>query len=437
MEGTGQSLYRRAKKLIPGGTQLLSKRPEFLLPDQWPAYYSKVKGVEVWDLDGKKYIDMCQNGVGACVLGAGDPDVDTAVLQAVANGNLSTLNCPEEVELAELLIELHPWAEMVRYARCGGEAMAIAARIVRAATRKEVIAFCGYHGWHDWYLSANLADDHTLDGHLLPGLHPLGVPRGLKGTTFPFKYNHLGELEAIVKAHGNNLAAIIMEPYRSKDPDPGFLEGIRAIADKTGAVLVFDEVTSGFRVCPGGVHKTLGIDPDIAVFAKSIGNGYSMAAIIGREKVMTVAQDTFISSTNWTERIGPSAALAMIKKFRKEKVHEHLIRMGTMMQKGWQDAAAQTGLSVHVDGLPTLAHFTVQTEHPPVAHTFFAQEMLKRGFLAGQIFYATYAHTETHVQQYLDAAKEVFADMVRFLGEGTLAQKLEGPVVHTGFYRLT
>ena len=282
MEGTGQSLYRRAKKLIPGGTQLLSKRPEFLLPDQWPAYYSKVKGVEGWDLDGKKYSDMCQNGVGACVLGAGDPDVDTAVLQAVANGNLSTLNCPEEVELAELLIELHPWAEMVRYARCGGEAMAIAARIVRAATRKEVIAFCGYHGWHDWYLSANLADDHTLDGHLLPGLHPLGVPRGLKGTTFPFKYNHLGELEAIVKAHGNNLAAIIMEPYRSKDPDPGFLEGIRAIADKTGAVLVFDEVTSGFRVCPGGVHKTLGIDPDIAVFAKSIGNGYSMAAIIGR-----------------------------------------------------------------------------------------------------------------------------------------------------------
>ncbi|TSC97481.1 MAG: glutamate-1-semialdehyde 2,1-aminomutase, partial [Candidatus Peregrinibacteria bacterium Greene1014_49] len=206
MEGTGQALYRRAKKLIPGGTQLLSKRPEFLLPDQWPAYFSRIKGVEVWDLDGKKYTDMCQNGVGACVLGAGDPDVDAAVLNAIKNGTMSTLNCPEEVELAELLIELHPWAQMARFARCGGEAMAIAARIVRAATRKDVIAFCGYHGWHDWYLSANLADDRTLDGHLLPGLHPLGVPRGLKGTTFPFRYNHLEELEAIVKTHGSSLA---------------------------------------------------------------------------------------------------------------------------------------------------------------------------------------------------------------------------------------
>lgn len=437
MEGTGQSLYRRAKKLIPGGTQLLSKRPEFLLPDLWPAYFSKAKGVEVWDLDGKKYIDMCQNGVGACVLGAGDPDVDAAVLKAIENGTMSTLNCPEEVELAELLIELHPWAQMARFARCGGEAMAITARIVRAASRKDVIAFCGYHGWHDWYLSANLADDHTLDGHLLPGLHPLGVPRGLKGTTFPFRYNHLEELEEIVKKHGNELAAIIMEPYRSKDPDPGFLEGIRAIADKAGAALVFDEVTSGFRVCPGGVHTTLGVEPDIAVFAKGIGNGYPMAAIIGKEKLMTVAQDTFISSTNWTERIGPTAAIAMIKKFRKEKVHEHLIRTGKSVQQGWSDAAEQTGLSIHVDGLPPLAHFTVQTKEQPVAHTFFAQEMLKNGFLAGQVFYATYAHTEEHVSQYLDAVKDVFTDLAKALEDGSLQKKLKGPVLHTGFYRLT
>ncbi|OGJ62779.1 aminotransferase class III [Candidatus Peribacteria bacterium RIFCSPHIGHO2_02_FULL_53_20] len=437
MEGTGQSLYRHAKKLIPGGTQLLSKRPEFLLPEQWPAYFSRIKGVEVWDLDGKKYIDMCQNGVGACVLGAGDPDVDAAVLGAIANGTMSTLNCPEEVELAELLIELHPWAQMARFARCGGEAMAIAARIVRAATRKEVIAFCGYHGWHDWYLSANLADDRTLDGHLLPGLHPLGVPRGLKGTTFPFRYNHLEELEAIVKLHGNNLAAIIMEPFRSKYPDPGFLESIRAIASKTGAVLVFDEVTSGFRVCPGGVHTTLGVEPDVTVFAKGLGNGYPMAAIIGREKVMTVAQDTFISSTNWTERIGPTAALAMIKKFRRENVHKHLIRIGTTVQQGWKDAATKSGISVHVDGLPPLAHFTVQTEQQPAAHTFFAQEMLKHGFLAGQVFYATYAHTDAHVQAYLDAVKEIFTDLGRCIADGSLLQKLEGPIMHTGFHRLT
>src|SRR3989338_2144900 len=215
MEGTGQSLYRRAKKLIPGGTQLLSKRPEFLLPDQWPAYYSKVKGVEVWDLDGKKYIDMCQNGVGACVLGAGDPDVDTAVLQAVANGNLSTLNCPEEVELAELLVELHPWAQMVRYARCGGEAMAVAVRIARASAGRDKVAFFGFLGWDDLYLAANLTEDHALDGHLLAGLAPAGVPRGLTGTMLPFRYNQVDDLKAIVRDHGEELAAIVMEPTRS------------------------------------------------------------------------------------------------------------------------------------------------------------------------------------------------------------------------------
>ena len=176
--GTGQRLYSQAKTRIPGGTQLLSKRPEMLLPELWPAYYSKARGVEVWDLDGRRYIDMSYSGLGACVLGAADSDVDEAVRAAIAAGSMSTLNCPEEVELAELLCELHPWAEMVRYARCGGEAMAVAVRIARAHTRRDLVAFCGYHGWHDWYLAANLAEESALDGHLLPGLDPAGVPRG-------------------------------------------------------------------------------------------------------------------------------------------------------------------------------------------------------------------------------------------------------------------
>jgi glutamate-1-semialdehyde aminotransferase len=179
MSGVGQRLYTQAKTRIPGGTQLLSKRPEMFLPDQWPSYYSRARGVEVWDLDGNKYIDMSYNGIGACVLGAADPDVDEAVKAAIDAGSMSTLNAPEEVELAELLCELHPWAEMVRYARSGGEAMAIAVRIARAKTRRDRVAFCGYHGWHDWYLAANLAEEKALDGHLLPGLEPTGVPRGL------------------------------------------------------------------------------------------------------------------------------------------------------------------------------------------------------------------------------------------------------------------
>jgi len=179
--GKSQELYRKAKKIIPGGTQLLSKRPEMFLPELWPAYYDKAKGCEVWDLDGKKYIDMSTMGVGSCILGYADDDVNKAVKSAVDRGNMCTLNAPEEVELAELLLKLHPWAEMVRYARTGGESMMIAVRIARAKSGKDTVLFCGYHGWHDWYLSSNLADEKSLDGHLLPGLNPLGVPRALKG----------------------------------------------------------------------------------------------------------------------------------------------------------------------------------------------------------------------------------------------------------------
>src|SRR5258708_26340667 len=163
-------------------------------------------------------------------------------------GSMSTLNCPEEVELAELLIELHAWAEMVGFGRAGGEAMAIAVRIARAATGRDMVAFCGYHGWHDWYLSANLGETTALDGHLLPGLDTKGVPRGLAGLMHPFHFNRFDEIEAIVAEHGSQLAAIVMEPVRSSEPAPEFIKGIRRLADQCGVVLIFDEVTSGFRI---------------------------------------------------------------------------------------------------------------------------------------------------------------------------------------------
>ena len=423
--------------MIPGGTQLLSKRPELMLPELWPSYYDHAKGVEVWDMDGNKFVDMAHNGVGSCVLGAADPDVNAAIHKAVDMGTMSTLNCPEEVELATLLCELHPWAKMVRYARCGGEAMAIAIRIARATTGKDTIAFCGYHGWHDWYLAANLNDDHTLDGHLLPGLQTAGVPRSLQGTMLPFHYNHLEELKSIVETHGDKLGAIVMEPMRSSGPEPGFLEGVRDIANSTNAVLIFDEVTSGFRMCPGGLHLILGVEPDIAVFAKGMGNGYPISAIIGRENIMSYAQDSFISSTFWTERIGPTAALATLKKFRRENVHNHLIRMGELVQKGWKDAAESTGLAIQIDGIPPLSHFSIKCSEPLVAYTYFAQSLLERGFLAGTLFYATYAHTDDNVKAYIEAVVEAFQEISGSLQDGSLPSKLKGPIKHDGFHRIT
>src|SRR3989339_1728340 len=262
--GISQELYKKAKKIIPGGTQLFSKRPEMFLPDLWPAYYSKAKGCEVWDLDNKKYIDMSYMGIGSCILGYSDDDVNLAVDGAVTNGNMCTLNAPEEVELAELLCELHPWAQMVRYARAGGEAMSLAIRIARAHTRRDRIALCGYHGWTGWYLAANLAESSALDGQLMPGLAPVGVPRGLFGTALPFHYNRLDQLKQIVDRHGSEIAAVVMEPRRDQAPEPGFLEEVRDIARSIGAVLVFDEITTGFRMAAGGIHLTLGVSPDVA-----------------------------------------------------------------------------------------------------------------------------------------------------------------------------
>jgi glutamate-1-semialdehyde 2,1-aminomutase len=433
----GQALYTRAKAMIPGGTQLLSKRPEMILPGQWPSYYSRAKGVEVWDLDGNRYFDMSYNGIGSCILGVGDHDVDAAVIAVIDAGSMSTLNCPEEVELAGLLCELHPWAGMVRYARGGGEAMSIAVRIARSFTGKDRIAFSGYHGWHDWYLAANLAEQRALDGHLLPGLESSGVPRGLQGTALPFRYNHIEELQDIVARHGDDLAAIVIEPIRRNEPAPGYLEGVRELAYQTGAVLIVDEVSAGFRLNTGGAHLVYGLEPDMAVFAKAMSNGYPMAAVIGKTPVMQAAQDTFISSTYWTERIGPAAALATIRKHLRERVADHLIRIGNSIQAGWRDAAEQADLSVDIGGIPPISHLSFLCENSPAVHTLFTQYMLERGFLAAKAFYATYAHREEHVEAYLASVREVFTILAKALAEGTVMASLKGPVAHSGFHRLT
>jgi len=433
---TGQALYRRAKQLIPGGTQLLSKRPELFLPERWPAYAARARGVEVVDLDGRTYVDMSTMGVGACILGYGDPDVDAAVKDAVDRGVMCTLNAPEEVELAEVLCALHPWAQMVRYVRSGGEALSAAVRIARAHTRRDRVAFCGYHGWTDWYLAANLGESDALDGHLLPGLAPAGVPRGLAGTALPFHYNRIEELEAIVEEHRHELAAIVMEPCRGEAPAPGFLEGVRSLASESGAVLVFDEVTTGFRVTTGGIHLTLGIEPDLAVFAKALANGYPMAAVIGREDVMQAAQSTFMSSTNWTERVGPAAALATIAKHRREGVAARLAEIGGLVSDGWRRAGDRSGLEVRTHGLPSLAHFDIGHDDEVVLTTLFTQLMLERGFLASNQFKPSFAHRPEHVGRYLEAVEEVFPILADAAERGDAASMLDGPPAQRGFYRL-
>ena len=432
----GIKLWNEAKKIIPGGSQLLSKRAEMFLPNQWPSYFKKAKGVDVWDLDGNKYMDTWAS-IGACILGYADPDVNKAVKKAVVSGSISTLNSPEEVELAKLLCKLHPWAKMVRYARTGGEAMAVAIRIARTHSKKDKIAFCGYHGWQDWYLSANLASDKNLDGHLLPGLEPKGVPRRLKDTVIPFHYNKIKELKRVVSKN-KDIGVIVMEPLRGHKPENNFLQKVRKIANQAGAVLVFDEITIGWRLCCGGAHLKYGVNPDIAVFAKGISNGFPMAAIIGKEKVMQAAQTSFISSTYWTEKIGFVAALSTIKKMINKKVPNHLNKIGNLFIKDLKKIADNNGLKLKIFGLPPLFHFSFDCGKDSQAiRTLFTQEMLKRGILASGGVYVSYSLKEKHAKKYIKAAEEVFSLLKKAIDQNKIYDLLKGPIAHRKFERLT
>jgi len=431
------AMQERARKRIPGMTQLLSKRPDMFSEGVWPGYYSKASGVEVWDLDGNLYVDMSIGGIGATVLGYADPDVDEAVIRAIRGGVASSLNCAEEVELADLLCELHPWADMVRYTRSGGEAMAMAVRLARAHTGRDKLAFCGYHGWHDWYLAANVGTENALGEHHIAGLEPRGVPAGLAGTALPFHYGDLPDLERIVRETRGQLAAIVMEPIRNEQPTRAFLDGVRELAAEAGAVLVVDEISAGLRMNTGGAHLRLGLAPDIAVFSKAMGNGYPIGAVIGKGAIMQAAQRSFISSTCWTERSGPAAALATLRKFRDRNAGAHLTAMGERLQAGWRGLFARHGLPGKVRGIPPLSHFTFDHADAQALKALFIQLMLERGFLASNSFYAMYAHQPSHVDAYLQAADGALAEVAAALAQGDVKSRLRGKPSAVGFQRLT
>ncbi|MGB0805828.1 MAG: aminotransferase class III-fold pyridoxal phosphate-dependent enzyme [Salibacteraceae bacterium] len=434
--GKGQDLYKKAKTLIPGGTMLLSKRPEMFLPEQWPSYFDKTEGCYVWDLDGNKFLDMSIMGIGTNTLGYNNAKVDETVAEVIRKGNMSTFNCPEEVELAENLVALHPWGEMVRFARAGGEANAMAIRIARAASGKDKVAICGYHGWHDWYLSANLASDDGLDGHLLPGLDPAGVPKNLKGSVIPFNYNDLNEITEIVN-NNPDLGVIKMEVSRNLGPKKGYLEGIRELCDKNGLVLIFDECTSGFRETFGGLHKKYGVDPDLCMFGKALGNGYAITAVLGRKSVMEATQKTFISSTFWTERIGPAAAVATLKEMKRQNSWEIITAQGKKITDKWITIGAELGLKMNTAGLHALTTFSIDSTDWLKYKTFITQSMLEKGILASNGVYVCTEHSDEQINRYFEEIYPVFETIASFEnGNNSVDEYLKGPICHGGFKRL-
>jgi len=430
----GMALWKRAREVIPGGNMLLSKRPEMFLPEKWPAYFSKAAGCMVWDLSGTKYLDMSIMGIGTNLLGYGNKEVDAAVRNVIELGNMSTFNCPEEVYLAEKLVEIHPWAEMVRFARTGGEADAIAVRIGRAASGRDAVAFCGYHGWADWYLSANLEDDDNLEGHLLPGLSPLGVPEHLRGSAIPFRYNSVQQFEDIVE--NKNIGVVVMEVMRNVPPEPGFLERVREITKRKGIVLIFDECTSGVREEFGGVHKRYGVNPDIAVFGKALGNGYACTAITGSRAVMEVAQSTFISSTFWTERIGSVAALATLKVMEETRSWEIVSSVGQQIRDGWKTLGKEHDLPLTITGLSSLPVLSFSSKLSREYKTLITQEMLKNNILSGDLICVCTEHQSDVVDQYLTILRDVFSLIGQCHNGRDVYELLESPVCHDKFYRL-
>jgi glutamate-1-semialdehyde 2,1-aminomutase len=431
-------LYRRALELIPGGTQLVSRRPTRYANGVSPVFASRAKGARFWDVDGNEYIDWV-SGIGAIILGYCDPVVDGAVREQLASGTMYSINHELEVELAEELVRTIPCAEMVRYAKCGGEACAIAVRIARGVTGRDRVLFCGYHGWHDWYLAANLAAEANLDPHLFPGIDPTGVPRALAGTALPFPSGDLAALGQLLDDHKGQVAAVIMEPLRSEVPAAGYLEGVRKLCREHGVVLIFDEVSSGFRLRVGGVQEYLGVTPDLAVFAKAISNGYPMAAVVGRREVMEPAGRMFISSTYWSDTIGLRAALTTIRELKRRDVPTYLDRLGSTLQRRLNEAAEQTGLAVRCGGLNV--HPSLQFQTPDAAlkgklSTLFIQEMANRGCHGYTSFYLNAAQGDAEVEQTVSAAREVFALMRDGLACGTIDRLLECDLQQDAFRRL-
>ncbi len=429
-------LYHKAKHLFPYGTQLFSRRPELGAYGQAPIYFERSKNAHFRDVDGNEFIDTAM-GVGPIILGYAYDKVDNAVKEQIDKGVLGSINNALEIDVAQVIVDMVPCAEMVKFCKSGGEADAIAVRIARGYTGKEKVLFCGYHGWHDWYLAANLESASSLDQHLLPGINPKGVPASLSGTCLPFEYNNLDQLNALLKANTEDVACIIMEPTRFKQPDKGFLEGVRQLADEHNCLLIFDEVITGFRIARGGAQEYFGVTPDLATFAKAIANGYPLAAVAGRREIMQSQADNFISSTYWSDCASLAAGLATLDEIRNMPVIETINKTGRTLVSHLKQMAQKYNLNVDVAGHGF--DFTLIFHYGALSGkimTLFIQEMVARGIYTNGVFYPCYTHTSEDVEKILSAADEVSSLLKQGIERNSIKQLMKCPGSQPGLRRL-
>ncbi len=430
-------LYQKADRLIPGRTQLISRRASSFAHPISPIYTAHAKGSRFTDVDGNEYIDWV-NAVTAIILGHADDAVDTAVKAQIDKGSLYSLNSPLEIELAEILVDTIPCAEMVRYTKGGGEACAVAVRIARGTTGKDKILFSGYHGWHDWYQSANFLADPETDEFPFAGIEPIGVPRVLAGTALPFTYGDLDGLEALLRENQGEVAAVMMEPMRSEPPAPGYLEAVKALSHAHDALFILDEVSSGWRLSPGGAQDWLGVTPDISTFAKSMSNGYPMGCVVGSRAAMEPAGRMFVSSSYWSEAVGLAAAMATITELNRRNSAARFKEIGEKLRTALQDAIASVGIAAAVTGVHTMPTLAIDVPDPALKKpidTLFMQEMIKRGVFCATAFSATLAHTDADIAITATAAAESLEIVKRGL-TGELDELLEAETKREPFRRL-
>ncbi len=423
----GQKLWIKSQNLISGGNMFFSKNPNNFLPNLWPTYFNKSKKCFVWDISNRKYLDMSLMGVGTNILGYSNPKVDKKVFETIKKGNMSTLNCPEEVEFSEHLLSINPWGNKVKLARTGGELNSIAIRIARATTNKTKIAISGYHGWHDWYLAANINNKNNLDNHLFKGLEANGVPRELKDTVYTFENNNFNQIKRLTEVH--DLAAIKLEVTRNENININFLKKLRNLANKKNIILIFDECTSGFRETFGGINKKTGINPDISLFGKSIGNGYPITALVGKDEVMSSCKETFMSSTFWSDRIGPTAGIATLKEMERIKSWEIISKIGNKIKKIWKKLSLNHKLDISIQGISSLPNFYFKNRNNLIYKSYITQEMLKKNILATMSIYVCIDHTEKILSNYYDNLNNIFYNISQSNTNNGVLNKLDKVVV--------
>lgn len=420
-------IYERAKKVVPAGSQTFSKGVSQFVDGFAPKYLQRGKGARVWDVDGNDYLDYIM-GCHPIILGYADPDVNQAVIEQLALGSTFSLMNELEVDVTEMLVDAIPCAEAARFGKNGADATTVAVRVARAVTGREHVAYCGYHGWHDWYIA-----NTDLNS---------GIPEFTKQLSHSFNYNDLDSLERIFKANPGQVACVIMEPLTILEPKDNFLHEVKKMAHHYGALLIFDEIITGFRFAFGGAQELTGVTPDLATFAKAISNAIPLSAIVGKKEYMFALEKTFFSFTYGGDCIGLAAAKACIPKLRREKVSDHLWQVGARLKDGYNQLAADHGLAEFTSciGYPcrTIISFSGQGRYDELEmKSYFQQELIRRGILWTAYHALSWSHSMDDIDYTLAAYDEVLGLFKKVVGQGqALRPLIEGEPVKPVFRKV-